>query len=83
MKGARRRRDEVEERGGGRGVEYEAGLSDGGVGADDRQDVVLITASAAPRREAAVKDILLTALALNRLKDKMRRQIGGLTKEGG
>ena len=67
MKGARRRRDEVEERGGGGGVEYEARLSDGGVGADDRQDVVLITASAAPRREAAVKDILLTALALNRL----------------
>ena len=68
MKGARVR-EEAEQGGGGGGgrVEGEAGLRDGDVGADDGQDVVLLATSAAPRREGAVKDILLTALALNKL----------------
>ena len=61
-------REEAEQGGGGGGrVEGEAGLVDGVVGADDSQDVVVLTASAAPRREAAVKDILLVTLALNKL----------------
>ena len=61
-------REEAEQGGGGGGrVECEAGLGDGDVGAHDGEDVVLLTASAAPRREGAVKDILLTALALNKL----------------
>ena len=60
-------RDEAEQGGGGGRIEGEAGLGDGVVGADDSQDVVVLTASAAPRREAAVKDILLVTLALNKL----------------
>ena len=66
MKGAGVR-DEAEQGGGGGRIEGEAGLGDGDVGADDGQDVVLLATSAAPRREGAVKDILLAALALNKL----------------
>ena len=67
MEGAGGREEAEQGRGGGGRVECEAGLGDGDVGADDGQDVVLLTASAAPRREGAVKDILLTALALDKL----------------
>ena len=66
MKGAGVR-DEAEQGGGGGRIEGEAGLGDGDVGADDGEDVVLLATSAAPRREGAVKDILLAALALNKL----------------
>ena len=66
MKGAGVR-DEAEQGGGGGRIEGEAGLGDGDVGADDGEDVVLLAAPAAPRREGAVKDILLTALALDKL----------------
>ena len=67
MKGAGVREKAEQGGGGGGRVECEAGLGDGDVGADDGQDVVLLATSAAPRREGAVKDILLTALALDKL----------------
>ena len=60
---------EVKKRQGGR-FDRQAWLWQRDVGADDGEDVVVFAAPTVPGGEPAVKDVLLIALALNRLSTK-------------